>query len=283
MSTQLMQVVCLGHACHDQVKEGYHPGGTVTYASLLAKNLGAEVAVITSTGPDFLFQHLFSDAGIHWINLPSNHTTCFVNTPSAEGRKQKICGVASQISACSLSSFPTTEVLHLGPIANEIDPDVIHLFPNALIGLSIQGWLRNWDSDGNVFTQNMDWNHLKGIDLVFASEEDLAHDPKVIDEITKYVPSVILTRGAKGAIIFSNKQEILIPAYPVKERDATGAGDSFALSFLMHYYRSGDLITACQYAHCVASLVVEGQTLPKLPQPKDVALRLQQYKDYFNI
>ena len=54
-----MQVVCLGHACHDQVKEGYHPGGTVTYASLLAKNLGAEVAVITSTGPDFLFQHLF--------------------------------------------------------------------------------------------------------------------------------------------------------------------------------------------------------------------------------
>ncbi|MBP6399126.1 MAG: hypothetical protein KBF57_13860 [Saprospiraceae bacterium] len=283
MDTNLIQVICLGHSCHDLVNEGYHPGGTVTYASLLAKNLGAEVTVITSTGPDFLFQHLFSDKGIQWHNLPAEQTTCFTNTPSDNGRKQKISAVASQITSGSLSFFPKTEILHLGPIANEIDPDVIQLFPNALIGLSIQGWLRNWDSDGNVFTQNMDWKHLKGIDLVFASEEDLAHDPNVIYEITEHVPAVILTRGAKGAVIFSDKQEILVPAFPIKESDATGAGDSFAISFLMHYYKSGDLIAACQYAHCVASLVVEGQTLPSLPLPEDVSHRFQQYKDHFNI
>lgn len=283
MDTKLIQVICLGHACHDLVNEGYHPGGTVTYASLLAKNLGAEVTVITSTGPDFLFQQLFSDAGIQWLNLPSKQTTCFVNTPCDEGRKQKICEVASPIEANSLPSFPFAQIVHLGPIANEIDPDVIQLFPNALVGLSLQGWLRNWDSEGNVYTQNMDWILLKGIDLVFASEEDLAHDPNVINEITKYVTAVILTRGAKGAIVYANKQEITIPAFPVQERDATGAGDTFAISFLMHFYQSGDLIRACHYAHCVASLVVEGQTLPKLPQPKDVALRLHQYKDQFNL
>lgn len=280
MQASHLSVVCIGHACHDKIMQGFVPGGTVTYASLLAKNLRAEVSVITSTGPDFLFEPMFRDAGIQWNNLPADHTTCFVNTPTPEGRKQKVLSVAASIDASLVLSTHNFDIVHLGPIANEINPNVIPIFQNALIGLSIQGWLRRWDAEGNVYTQNMNWQELKGIDLVFASEEDIAHDPDSIREIIQQVPALILTNGKEGATIYTKTIKTHVPAYPVKEQDATGAGDTFAISFLLHFKTSNDYLEACRFAHCTASLVVEGN---RLPQPQDIALRLNQYKSLFHI
>lgn len=283
MNTFKPSVVCIGHACHDDTSHGLVPGGTVTYASLMANQLGAQVSVITSTGSDFLFESLFRHAHIKWYNLPSKNTTCFVNTQTPEGRKQKLLNVASFITPDSVKNTPEASIVHLGPIANEIHPDIIRLFPNSLIGLSLQGWLRRWDNQGNVNTQNMDWRELRGIDLVFASEEDLAHDPACIEEIIAQVPALVLTQGRNGATVYRGHEKIFLPSYPVIEKDATGAGDTFAISFLMNFLETNDYFEACCFAHSAASLMVEGRSIPHLPQREDVFNRLHQYKSYFSL
>ena len=43
-------VLCIGHVCHDKMDNGYKLGGTVSYASLFAAQLGGNTEIITSAG-----------------------------------------------------------------------------------------------------------------------------------------------------------------------------------------------------------------------------------------
>ena len=53
------------------------------------------------------------------------------------------------------------------------------------------------------------------------------------DEFLKYVhQAVVIKLGAKGCLIKSHRERILLPAFPVNAIDTTGAGDSFVAGFL---------------------------------------------------
>ena len=56
---------------------------------------------------------------------------------------------------------------------------------------------------------------LKGIDVVFASDEDLSHDDKTVHYILAHTKNLVLTKGDKGAFIFTNNKNITSP-YPTK-------------------------------------------------------------------
>ena len=78
-----------------------------------------------------------------------------------------------------------------------------------------------------------------GVDLLFANEDEalqLTGRTELKDAITELsikVPTLVVTRGADGAIAIENGERIAIPAAPVSEVvDTTGAGDLFAAGFL---------------------------------------------------
>ena len=78
-----------------------------------------------------------------------------------------------------------------------------------------------------------------GVDLLFANEDEALQltgrtDLEgAIDELRAKVPTLVITRGANGAIGMENGQRVSIPAAPVNEVvDTTGAGDLFAAGFL---------------------------------------------------
>jgi sugar/nucleoside kinase (ribokinase family) len=48
-----------------------------------------------------------------------------------------------------------------------------------------------------------------------------------------------------------------VPAVPVLEVDANGAGDVFAAAFLIRYFETKDMVMAAQFAATVASFHVE--------------------------
>ena len=41
-------------------------------------------------------------------------------------------------------------IVHLGPIAHECADDLVDAFGDAFVGLTAQGWLREWDEDGRI-------------------------------------------------------------------------------------------------------------------------------------
>jgi sugar/nucleoside kinase (ribokinase family) len=78
-----------------------------------------------------------------------------------------------------------------------------------------------------------------GVDLLFANEDEALQLTGRTDlesalaELAEQVPTLVITRGAEGAIAIEGAERISIPAAPVSEVvDTTGAGDLFAAGFL---------------------------------------------------
>ena len=67
---------------------------------------------------------------------------------------------------------------------------------------------------------------------------------------------VILQLDADGALVL-NDEVRHIPPGPNALVDATGAGDSFAGAFLVHYLRSGKVMEAATSATLLSSWVIE--------------------------
>ena len=69
---------------------------------------------------------------------------------------------------------------------------------------------------------------------------------------------LIVTRGAKGALLFDDGRRRTIPAVPpARFVDDCGAGDSYTAGLVLALKASGDLGLAAEFASVVASLTIE--------------------------
>ena len=67
---------------------------------------------------------------------------------------------------------------------------------------------------------------------------------------------VILKQGALGCRIYSEDGVIAVPAYPLKEVDPTGAGDSFCAGITVALLEGMDLASAGRFANAVGGLAI---------------------------
>lgn len=93
---------------------------------------------------------------------------------------------------------------------------------------------------------------------------------------------VVIKRRGRGQYIYNhaNRSRWLIPAYPARVIDPTGAGDAFCGGFLAGYRSTYDPVDAALYGNISASLVIEGSgpfyaldALPGLAQARLEGLR----------
>ena len=140
----------IGHICQDLMPGEPVPGGTALYSARTAQALGCRVAVVTSTPADVELSSILPGIPVHIV--PSTESTTFENLYSAGRRIQRISGIASTLEPEDVpSEWKRASIVHLGPIAGEINQEIIRLFSNSIIGLTPQGWFRRWDSNGHVF------------------------------------------------------------------------------------------------------------------------------------
>lgn len=224
-------------------------GGTAAYASFLAKKMGAKVTILTSVGPDFRFLDLFEKEGISINNVPAEQTTVFENIyPDGSERIQYLHARAATINARNIPNFLSTHDLILFcPIADEVDLDLLECFPNAIKAATIQGWLRDWNENKLVFPKAMNWEQLTPLDLLIFSDADMVGFEDHIPIISHHVPLVIMTRGENGVRVFQKNKKTNFPTEPIEVKDATGAGDSFAIAFLLEYFRSKEVKAAVNF------------------------------------
>ena len=260
----------------DQGEDGYTVGGTVTFASLAARNLGMQTAVVTRASPDLDFAPLYQ--GIEVLRLPSPVTTTFQNLYSADGtRTQFLRAVAGKIKTEDIPpAWRETKIVLLGPLAGELEGSIVEIFPRSLIGVTPQGWMRCWDEDGRVFPKPWDGaaevlNYAK---VVVFSEKDVQGDENIIQAYARMAEILVVTHGPGGATVYHRGEARRLPAFETVEIDPTGAGDVFAAAYLIELERSGDPYAAAHFANCVASFVVEKPGAEGIPTLEQVERRL---------
>jgi sugar/nucleoside kinase (ribokinase family) len=98
-----------------------------------------------------------------------------------------------------------------------------------------------------------------GVDLLFCNEDEALQLTgrtdldTALDELRSKVPTLVVTKGAEGAIGIENGERITIPAAPVKQVvDTTGAGDLFAAGFLAARCRGASL-ERCLWTGAIAA------------------------------
>jgi len=272
MVMESFDYLVIGHVCKDLQPDGFTIGGTATYSSLTARNLGVRVGVITSTAPGFPLQETLS--GIEVLRLPSAETTVFENIYLDGIRRQVIHAVAQRIFSASIPpSWRRSKIVHLGPVAQEVSADLVEGWGDALVALTPQGWMRQWDGVGHISPCRWEGAEqlLRAADVLILSQEDVGGDWNQIEGLARWARIIVVTSGWQGSTVFHQGERRHFPARPVVEVDTTGAGDIFAAAYLIRLEETGDPWESARFANCVASFSVEKSGIAGIPTPEQIA------------
>jgi hypothetical protein len=255
--------LAIGHICRDLAADGWVMGGAAAYGGLTAHAIGCRVGVVTSGAAEDDWAAALPDVAVQQIASPM--TTVFENVYTDAGRVQTVHSVAGRIGAEHVPPpWARAPMVLLGPIANEIDPDLIGRFSNSLVGVGPQGWLRRWDAGGRVYS--VAWDAAAAVlplaAVTFVSEEDLA-DAAMLDEYRRLASIVVLTQGARGCTVFCRGEARSFASPTVAAADLTGAGDVFAAAYLVRFHQTdGNLWAAAEFANRIAAEAITRRGLP---------------------
>ncbi len=265
--TPPVDFLAVGHICRDLLPDGgWVAGGAAAYGGLTAWALGCRTGVVTSAAAADAWPATFPELAIAQVIAPA--TTTFENVYSPGGRVQTLHAVAGPIRAEHVPpSWARARMVLLGPIAGEVDPALIHLFSDSLVGVAPQGWLRGWDERGRV--SPIAWESAAAVlplaAVTFLSEEDLTGTADLA-AYRRLAGILVLTQGARGCTVFCRDEARTFPSPAVDVVDPTGAGDIFAAAYLARFHQTdGNLWAAAEFANHIAAHAIVAQGLwPKM-------------------
>ncbi|MFX1487259.1 MAG: PfkB family carbohydrate kinase [Promethearchaeota archaeon] len=257
--------------------------GCSTNACLAAKKLGTgRAALVGYIGEDF--KNVFvEDVDRFGVEIPrlmiSEETGGFKLVYDEAGdRTLDVLGIANRIT---VENFPRecldAKAIVLGPILQEVDYDLVHFLreeSDAILFLDPQGITRVIGEGGRI-KRICDRDEAKKIVNLVDFAKPNEHESLVMTGVRKPEEAArklvewgadvgIVTLAERGSVIFDGKRNIKIPAYKTLARDPTGAGDTYAGSFVFEYLRNGDVSRSGYFASAAASIMVE-YTGPEFP------------------
>lgn len=262
----------IGHITQDLLDDGtYLHGGTVSYSGLTAAALGQRVGILTSCAPD-LDLRVYS--GMQVRALPAARNTVFRNISTDAGRLQYMYHSARRLDSTAVpEEWKLTPIVHLGPVAAEIDPGIYTAFPRSLICLTPQGWLRSFAPDGRVFP--VDWTYspdlLRAAHAVVLSLEDLHNDERKVEHWAELCSLLVVTQSDQGARVYWNGDVRRFAAPKVELVEDTGAGDIFAACFFHRLYATQDPWEAARFAVRLAAASVTRRHFQSVPTPREIS------------
>jgi len=269
--------LAIGHISLDMNKNGKTAiGGTVSYSGLTAQQMGVRVGIVTSGNFDKPPVEL---TGIQTCIHKSAHNTIFENIISTEGRIQYLHNKASDITEEMIPvEWKSTPIIHLGPLINEMEPELCLAFPDALVALTPQGWMRGVNGENKITRIPWEINQsvLQTVDCIIFSTEDVNYNEAIIDSLIPECKILVVTESSTGARVYWNGNLKYFRAPKQSEIDPTGAGDIFASSFLIRYHETNDPWIAGKFATQIASNSVKRRGLNSIPTQKEIQKALQE-------
>ena len=259
----------IGHVAHDLTPQGPRLGGTVAYSALTARALGLRVGIVTASGPETSLDAL---KDIPIVSIESPHSTTFENIYTEHGRVQYVRAQAVRLDLASVPEiWQSTPIIHLGPIANEMDAVLPTSFSPALLGLTPQGWMRQWDDKNRVHSRQwMEKSALVKADAVVISREDVNGDEEQIEQMAHHTRVLAVTENAAGCVLYWNGDRRRFRSPQVPEVDPTGAGDIYAAAFFVRLLKTRDPWESARFATLLASHSVTRPGLEGIPTAREI-------------
>lgn len=260
----------VGHLTLDLAETGPRLGGTAAYASLTARALGLRVGVVTCWGGEIPLGEL---SGLPIASYPSEKSTSFENIYTPEGRIQFLRFTAPHLELYHIPEpWRNATIVHLGPVAQEVEASLVRSFASALVGVTPQGWLRSWDAQGRV--SPCEWPEASFVlgkaGAAVISVEDVGGDEHRIEELASYSRILAVTEAHQGARLYWNGDVRRFRAPQVDELDATGAGDVFAAAFFARLYATRDPWEAARFATQLSAISVTRPGLQGIPTTEEI-------------
>jgi sugar/nucleoside kinase (ribokinase family) len=273
----------IGHITADIQPDGSCVlGGTALYSAITAAHLGARVAVLTRgvygrevAGLQVPSLEPFLTERISIVVQEAEVPTAFVNEYHGSHRVQMMPHWAGPIDLNGLPPhWRNAKLVHLGPVADEIDPRACTGLTTQFLGATPQGWMRQWPRGaGGKVTHvplKLPGTLIERLDSVIVSDEEIAYTREVVNRVGDRRMSV-MTRGPEGAQVIARGQKIDIPGHNVKVADLTGAGDVFAAAFFLKAAdRTVSALRAGEYANAVAALSIREVGAFGIPSRKQI-------------
>jgi len=251
-------------------------GGSAANSMAGAASLGLEVAFVGQVASDQLgdiFEHDMVSLGVRFVTPPLTPPPptgrCLILvTPDAQRTMNTCPGASHELTPAALDpdliraasvtflegylwgpERPRAAMLEAARIAHSADRTVAFTLSESLcIGDRREG------VRGMI--------EAKTIDVLFGNEDEVRHLTgcselgDCLAELSKNVGTVVITRGAQGAIAFEGGKTAQIEATRVdRVIDTTGAGDQFAAGFLAGRCR-GRSLKACLDTGAIAAAEV---------------------------
>lgn len=273
-----------------QIKFG--PGGKGSNQATAAKRAGAEVTMITKVGTDFMSEIAFSHykkEGMttkYVYQLQDGETGSAIieiNTKTAENRiivlknanetitKEEVDNAEEEFQTCDVvlmqlesSEISLTESIRLGKKYGKMI--VLNPAPAGKIDESIFAdldYVTPNETEAECFT---------GVRVTDESSAERAADCF----IRKGVKNVIITLGKAGVYAKTKDFKGIVPSFPVKAVDTTGAGDAFNGGFCAALAEGMPVEKAIKFANALAGISVTRQgTSPVMPYRDEIEKMLR--------
>lgn len=260
----------IGHLTRDLTLDGPRLGGTAAYSSLTAQALGLRVGVVTAWASDMPLSRL---RDIPIASTHSDQSTTFENISTPAGRIQYLRFVAPSLEYYMVPEpWRTASIVHLAPVAQEVEPSLVRNFPNALIGITPQGWLREWQGNGLVYPS--EWPEasfvLQKAGAAVISVADVDGDEGRIEEMAASCPVLAVTEGSQGSRLYWSGDVRHFRPPAVTEVDSTGAGDVFAAAFFIRLFTTRDPWEAARFATQLSAISVTRPGLSGIPTQEEI-------------
>lgn len=267
---QPVDYLVIGHITQDVTPAGLTLGGTVAFSALTARALGLRVGIVTAAAEGTPLNVLDS---IPIVSIASEHTTTYENIYFDGRRKQVLHQRAAHIPFASVpAAWRTPSIMHLAPLAQELDFQLPEGFSPSLLGVTPQGWMRTWDAQGNVSACK--WESadklLPHAGAVVISRDDVGGDDELIESMAHQTRVLIVTEAEAGAVLYWHGDRRRFRPPQVQEVDATGAGDIFAAAFFIRLFRTRDPWEAGRFATQLAARSVTRVGLAGIPTQKEI-------------
>jgi len=250
--------------------------GCSTNACLVAKRLGmSKVGLIGSVGRDFSgrFQLDMNKYGIETsLNAASERTGGFRLVYDNKGdRTLEVLAVAEKITSKSIpEDFLDSNFFLIGPILGEVDFELakyIRTSTSSTIFLDPQGLVRSIGTNGKII-HKCDTDQFRKIaelvDFVKPNEHESetitgeANPMLALDQLHELGVKVpIVTLADRGSVLLDSGHVFHIPAFQTRAIDPTGAGDTYAGSFIVEYDGTRSIVESALFASAAASIKVE--------------------------
>ncbi len=269
----------IGHITIDLTPSGPALGGSAVYSALTARALGLRTGIVTMRGNEIPLKGL---EDIPVVAGEAEYSTTFENIYALQGRTQYIRRVAPKIDfAIVPEAWQRAKIIHLAPVAQEVDAMLPAGFRPSLLGLTPQGWMRAWDENGLVRPRAWEGSQsaLEGAGAVVFSVEDVGGDEELIEQYAHSGRLLAVTEGIAGARVFWNGDSRRFRAPKVQEVDATGAGDVFAAAFFARLLNTRDPWEAARFANQVAAISVTRPGIAGIPSYEEIQRCLMEVLD----